>query len=127
MCSQSALEDDWDKRNKVFPEEVIRKAIQDGLHGIMHDEINFKDDNYRLVSNERFDEYLETIDHNGTHSSNTHKISQDKLKSSSGSNDDSHSYSEIISKKARKEVKKTSQGEARLYYLFKRVGMPYSK
>ena len=51
----------------------------------------------------------------------------DKLKSSSGSNDGSHAPSGIIPKKARKEIKKKSQGEARFLPLCKRSRIMYSK
>ena len=42
------------------------------------------------------------------------------------SNDKSYASSRIIPKKARKEVKKNSQGEARFCYLYKRTRIPYS-
>ena len=66
----------------------------------------------RLVSDERFNEYLNTIGHNDMSRRETQKRAQDKLKSSPGSNEDSHAYSGIIPNKERKEVKKTSKGEA---------------
>ena len=55
------------------------------------------------------------------------KIAQDKIKSYPGSNDDSHYLSGIILKKARKEVKKNSQGEAIFCFICKRCGILYSK
>ena len=54
MCGQLALEADWEKRNKVVTENVIRKSIQDGLHETIQDELNLKDEDYLLVSDESF-------------------------------------------------------------------------
>ena len=79
----------------------------------MQDGLDLKDEDYRLVSKYRFNKYLDTIENNEMHRRETHKRAQDKLKSYSRSNDDSHPPRGIITKKARKEVKKTSQGEAR--------------
>ena len=94
------------------PEKVIRKATQDGLHETMWEKLDLKYDNYNLVSNERFKTYLDTLEHNKMHRREKKKIVRDKIKSSFGCNNNSHSSSIIIPNKARKEVKKTSQGEA---------------
>ena len=61
MCVQSSLGADWDKRNKVEPRKVIRKAIIYGLHETIQDKLYIKDDKYCLVSDESFSEYLKTI------------------------------------------------------------------
>ena len=127
MRSQLDLETDWEKRNKVVPEKVIRKVIWDELHETMQDELNLKDEDYLMISDERFDKYLDTIEHNEMRRRETQKRAQDKPKSSSVSNDESHSSRGRIPKKARKEVKKTSQGKAMFWFLCKRSGMPYSK
>ena len=64
MGYQSALEADWDKRNKVVPEKVTRKSIWDGLNETIQDELNIEDDYYCLVSDDRLNKYLDTIEHN---------------------------------------------------------------
>ena len=96
MSSKSYLEANWDKRNKVILEKVIIKAIRYGLHNNTKDKIDIKDNNYHLVINERFNEYLDTIEHSDMCRRETYKRARDKLKNSSGSNDDSHSSSRII-------------------------------
>ena len=54
MWIQLALEANRVKRNKVVPEKEIKKAIQDRLHETIQDELNLKDDEYLLVSDESF-------------------------------------------------------------------------
>ena len=110
-----------------MPEKLIRKAIRYGLHETIQDKLGLKGDDYHLVSDEIFNKYLDTIDYKKMRSRDTQKISREKLKSSYVSNDDSHASSGIIMKKAKKEVKKTSQGEARFLSLCKISGMLYSK
>ena len=127
MRVQYSLEADYDKCNKVVLEKVIRKAIRNGLHETMQDKLKLKDSDYHMSSDERLSEYLDTIDHNGMRRRETQKRARDKLKYSSGSNDDSHSSSGRIPNKVKKEAKKISQGEARLFSLCKRAGMPYYK
>ena len=65
----------------------------------MKDEIDLKDDDYCLVSYERFNEYLDTIKHNAMLSSKTQRGDRNKLKSASGDNDNTPAYSGIIPKK----------------------------
>ena len=76
MDGQSALEDNWKKRNKCLPEKFMRKSIQYGLHDTIQDKLNLKHDNYCLVFDERFNEYLETIKHNKMHRKETHRRAQ---------------------------------------------------
>ena len=64
MRGQSARESDWDKRRKVVPEKVIRKAIRDRLHETMQYKLVLKDNGYFLVSGDIFNKYLDTIKHN---------------------------------------------------------------
>ena len=127
MCGKWSLEADWENRKKVVPKKLIRKAIRDGLHDTMQDKLDLKDGNYHLFGNERFNEYLETVNHNKMSMRYTHKRSWYKIKYYSGSNDNSHSSSGRIPKKARKEVKKTSQGEVIFCSCCKRSGVTYSK
>ena len=109
---QSSIEDDWDTGNEVVPEKVIMKAIQDRLHDTMQVYLDLKDKEYRLVNNERFSEYLDNVEHSRMRSRETLKRAQDKLRCSSGSNDDSNSSNGRFPKKTRNEAKKNSQSEA---------------
>ena len=106
------LEANWDKRNKVVPEKVIRKAIRYELHVTMQDKLHLKEDNYCLFSNERFKYYLYTIEKNKMRRRETQKRARDKIKSASGTNDDSPASNIRIPEKARKYTKKNLQGKA---------------
>ena len=102
MHGQFTLEADWDKRNKVMIKKVIRKAIRDRLHETIQDELDLKDDDYWLVSDEWFNHYLDTTEHNQMRRRETQKITQEDLKSTFIVTDDSPASSRIITKKARK-------------------------
>ena len=106
------LEANWDKRNKVVPEKVIIKAIRYELHVTMQDKLHLKEDNYCLFSDERFKYYLYTIEQNKMRRRETQKRARDKIKSASGTNDDSPASNIRIPEKARKYIKKNLQGEA---------------
>ena len=127
MHGQLDLEADWNKCNGVVPEKVIQKPTRDGLHETMQEELDLKDDEYRLVSDERFNKYLYTIERNKMHRRETQKRAQDRLKSASGANDDSTYSRGRIPKKARKEVKKISPGEEIFFPFCKRYEIPHSK
>ena len=111
MRVQSSLEADWDNNNEVVTQKVIRKAIRDGLHETMQEKLDHKDNKYHMVGYERFNKYLDTTEHKKICRRENQKIVQYNIKYYSGSNDDSHSSSRRIPKKARKDVNKTSQGE----------------
>ena len=83
----------------------------------MQDKLDLKDGDYCLVPDERFIKYFYTIKNNDMRMKETQKRAQYRLKSSSRSNDNSHASRGRIPKKARKEVNKTSQGEAILFRL----------
>ena len=121
MQFQSSLEAKWYKRNEVVPEKVTRKSNWNRLHDTMQEKLGLKYDDYHMVSDERFNDYLYTIEHKNVWRRETHKRAQYKIKSSSGSNDASNAYSGIIPNKSRKNVKKTSQGEAISFSLCNRA------
>ena len=54
MRVQSSLEADWDKRNEVVTEKVIRKAIRDRQHETIQDKIYIEDKDCCIVSNDKF-------------------------------------------------------------------------
>ena len=127
MHGQSALEADWDKCNEVVPENVIQKSAREGLHETMQEELDLKADEYRLVSDERFNKYLYTNEHNKMQRRETQKRARDRLKSASSANDDSTDYRGRVPKKTRKEVKKFTQSEEIFFPFCKRYEIPYSK
>ena len=84
------------------------------MHDTTQEKLDLKYDDYCLVSNERLKKYLEIIKHREMRIRETKKTAQVRLKHSPGSNENSHVSNGRILKNARKEVNKTSQGEARL-------------
>jgi hypothetical protein len=59
---QSFKEAEWDERDKPAPEKIIRKkAIKDGLPEDMQNELSDKETNYRVMTEEKFNDTLTTI------------------------------------------------------------------
>ena len=77
---QSFKEAEWDERDKPAPEKIIRKAIKDGLPEPMQHKLADKDTDYRLMTEEKFNDTLTTIELKDERDRATYKETQDEVK-----------------------------------------------
>ena len=80
MKGQNWEKADWKARNTPAPEKSIRETIKDGLPQAMQDKILEKDDNYRLSSEEDFNDILTNLDLSYERDRATRKIAEEEIK-----------------------------------------------
>jgi hypothetical protein len=126
---QSFKEAEWDARDKPASEKVIHKAIKDGLPEPMQNELSDKETNYRVMTEEKFNDTLTTIELRGERDRATYKEAQDEVKSAQAKlRETSEPRNGINANNRRKQKNNTNgRGTARFCSLCKNADMPESK
>ena len=129
LKDQSFKEAEWDAQDKPAPEKVIRKAIKDGLPEPMQNELSDKETDYRVMTEEKFNDTLTTIELRDERDRATYKEAQDEVKSAQAKlRETSEPRNGINANNRRKQKNNTNgRGTARFCSLCKNAGMPESK
>jgi len=130
LKGQGFLEAKWDKRDEPPPEEVIRKAIKDGLPEPMQHKLADKDTDYRLMTEEKFNDMLTTIELKDEHERAAYKEAQDKVKSAQANLRETGEPRNGINANSRRKQKNNTnggRGTARFCSLCKNADMPENK
>ncbi len=131
LKNETYSEELWSMLDEAVNELVIRKSIRDGLPDEMQaQELDAKDDDYRNVDEEHFNEFLINIESADIRKRESKKRAYKNLKVATsqalGSNDLS-ADDRIPKKKPKKPFKKNGAGIARVCMHCKNAGMPESK
>jgi hypothetical protein len=126
---QSFKEAEWAERDKPAPEKLIRKAIKDGLPEDMQNELSDKETDYCVMTEERFNDTLTTIELRDERDRATYKEAQDEVKSAQMKlRETSEPRNGNNANKRHKQSNNTnSRGTARFCSLCKNAGMPERK
>ena len=129
LKGQDFMEAKWAKRDGIPPEEEIHKAIKDGLPEPMQHKLADKETDYRLMTEEQFNDTLTTIELNDERERAAFKVAQDEVKSAQANlRDTSEPRNGINANKRRKQKNNTNgRGTARFCSLCKNAGMPENK
>jgi hypothetical protein len=129
LKGQDFLEVKWAKRDGIPPEEEIRKAIKDGLPEPMQHKLADKETDYRLMTEEQFNDTLTTIELNDERDRAAFEVAQDEVKSAQANlRDTSEPRNGINTNKRRKQKNNTNgRGTAHFCSLCKNAGMPENK
>ena len=126
MRNETSEEANWDARDLASTEITIRKAIRDGLHDSLQIELDQKEEDYRMVNDEKFNEYLVSIEHSELRRRDERTRANERLKKTKS--DDSTSTPIPKRKKTpRSSSSFSSRSEAVYCQLCKNAGMPAKK
>ena len=131
LKNQAFSEAQWSELDEPLNEVQVRTSIRDGLPDGMQAELDAKDDDYRQVKEERFNEYLINIESMDIRKREAMKRARENLKvatSQARDTDDLSAESRIPrKKKPKKSYNKTGAGLARVCMHCKNAGMPANK
>jgi hypothetical protein len=121
----------WEKRDEPPPEAVVRKAIKDGLpEPMQHKLADNKDTDYRLMTEEKFNDTLTTIELKDERERAAYKETQDEVKSAQANLRETSEPRNGINANSRHKQKSNrtnGRGTARFCSLCKNAGMPEKK
>ncbi len=120
----------WSTLDEAVNELVIRKSIRDGLPDEMQAQLDAKDDDYRNVDEERFNEFLINIESANIRKRESMKRARENLKVATSQalrSDDLSADSRSPKKMPKKPFKKNGAGTTRVCMHCKNAGMPESK
>ena len=127
MRGQNWEKADWKARNTPAPEKSIREAIKDGLPQAMQDKILEKDDDYRLTSEEDFNDMLTNLELSDERDRATRKIAEEDMKRVRAELREKHDRDKGVSSNKRRKLNTNGRGIARHCSLCKNAGMPERK